>query len=188
MSETLKQYEVFFGSDVLQEFINQNPDAPIGGSPHSPLLATFDAAAKTYDELPAAARAGIDHLFELVEVPTEEAIAEVRAILNKDTPGVTANCRTLAYGETLLGMSVHTGIEMVRALLEAGADPNLEDTMDGETPYDKATEWVEHCIEYDLETAEAQAIVDLLLHAGALTGKARGERMVEQLQRRMASS
>lgn len=67
-------------------------------------------------------------------------MARVKEILTLGAslePPLTPNIRELGYGASLLGMSVEHGVEMLRALLEHGADPNFEDSLDGETALDK---------------------------------------------------
>ena len=91
------------------------------------LLAPVDDEQARYEGLPAASRALIDELFELVDFerfdngPSAEKVAatqRAREILASGTEGVHANVRELAYGSTLLGLATMHSLQMVQALLE----------------------------------------------------------------------
>ena len=74
-------------------------------------------------------------------------VERIKVLMNENLPGVHANMIALAYGETLLNCGVRHGLAMTRVLLDAGADPNDTNFMDGATPLDTLIEIAEDKIE-----------------------------------------
>jgi hypothetical protein len=81
-----------------------------------------------------------------------------------ETKGVHANIRTMAYGTTLLNCALDHSVDMVRVVLEAGADTNAGDTMGRQTPMDRIHKMQE---ENGQLSAKYQEIKKLLLDKGA---------------------
>ena len=83
-----------------------------------------------------------------------------------DEIGLNVNSKILPYGESFLSNAVIHSLDMVKMLLEKGADVNNEDTMDGITALDKIME-LEECL--DELPDDMKVIKDLLLSKGAKT-------------------
>ena len=84
---------------------------------------------------------------EADEAARAALVAEASDILKSGAAGVQPDLKHPGmYGMTLIGHAVAEDLGMLRMLLDANADPNLEDAMDGATALEKA-------LEYDLPDA-----------------------------------
>ena len=98
-----------------------------------------------------------------------ESITRVCEILN--SPNVNPNIKLLPYGQTFLYCATQSdgGIDIVRSLLDNGADPNLGNAMDGATAIDELEE-MEDDGELDFHSRQ---ILVLLRERGALSSEQR---------------
>jgi hypothetical protein len=140
---------------------------------------------KCYEPLPEESKALMEEAFHLLSINADtdyanyddpaKAVARVKEILSSGAVGVSPNLLSVKDGESLLvrvvsnyrleeeeeGMQYQ--LELVKFLLEAGADPNLENVMDRQTALDN----MDCNIEYSELSDGQNEIIKLLKEAGA---------------------
>jgi len=139
-----------------------------------PLPLQFERRAREmYDALDRSTQVLMD---ELVEIFTNhdgcwanESITRVVEILN--SPNVNPNIKLLPYGQTFLYRATQSdgGNNIVRSLLDNGADPNIGNAMDGATAIDELEE-MEDDGELDFHSRQ---LLGLLRERGALSSEQR---------------
>jgi hypothetical protein len=129
-----------------------------------------DKVFNRFDELPEESKASYQRIFELVDgenSSTPATIKEVQTLLEANQVGIHANIRELAYGGALINDCLYS-YDMTKMLLEHGADPNISDMMDGQTPMDHLAEQEEDCdSDNKEEVAQIEKTRALLLEHGA---------------------
>jgi len=140
-----------------------------------PLPLQFERRAREmYDALDRSTQVLMDELVEIftnhVGCWANESITRVCEILN--LPNVNPNIKLLPYGQTFLYCATTQsdgGIDIVRSLLDKGADPNIGNAMDGATAIDELEEMEE---DGQLDFHSRQVLV-LLRERGALSSEQR---------------
>ena len=101
----------------------------------------------------------------LLECSIQGNGVEIRRLLSA---GVSPNCRRVVNGKSPLHYAAQFGYtDMVKLLLDAGADPNMSDSW-GLTPL----HWASEPSTEDVDQATAMSVVKLLLNSGADPNKA----------------
>jgi len=157
----------------------------------------IEAVRSQHDALPQASKKLIQEAFHLLSITDDnepnftssaDTVQRIKQIFSNTTQDVNPNFRSYTQGETLLFATVLNdfldeghALELVKFLLDVGADPNLENVVDRDT----ALDWYEWTYSDPYEmTQEQRKIVALLKKRGARVlpkdnnGNIIGERVV----------
>ena len=102
----------------------------------------------------------------------EKDLARVSQLLIDDVDLDLILQGMLPYGQTFLSAAASYGYDMLKLLLEHGADPNLENDMGGDTALDEVELWVE-----DMGDDESEAKAELIKMKNILLAK--GAKLVQ---------
>ena len=129
------------------------------------ILEATDDVDEIYEALSERQRIALELAMEIVkdESSGSAGVTRVQEIF-KDSDAAAA-INTLIpqiYGETLLSNALVHSAGMVKALIDAGADPSVENMMDGETPIDALLD-----ISEDERTEDVKEMIRILKRKGA---------------------
>mmetsp|Transcript_26496 Transcript_26496/g.37355 ORF Transcript_26496/g.37355 Transcript_26496/m.37355 type:complete len:170 (-) Transcript_26496:30-539(-) len=140
----------------------------------------MEAIRAQHDALPQASKNLIQEAFHLLSITDDNepnftsstnTVQRIKEIFSNATEHVNPNIRSYSHGETLLFATVLNdfldeghALELVKFLLDTGADPNIENVVDRDT----ALDWYEWTYSDPYEmTQEQRQIVTLLKQRGA---------------------
>ena len=129
------------------------------------ILEATDDVDEIYEALSDRQRIALELALEIVQDESSGSAGVTRVQQIFKDPDAAAAINTLIpqiYGETLLSNALGHSASMVKALIDAGADPTVENMMDGETPIDALLD-----ISEDERTEDVKEMIRILKGKGA---------------------